>query len=80
MDETSPLYQATPESLKASSGRFMASVNCTDSVLNASLPSQAGYLAEDVHFGQRFVEVYTEAPDGKLFVDYSRLNETELAT
>ena len=77
MDETSPMHKATPESLKASDARFMASVVCMDTVIHASLQSHQGYLANDVRFGERFVEVYTESPDGKLFVDYARLHETE---
>ena len=77
MDESSPMRGATPESLKASDARFMASVVCTDTVINAPLQSQHGYDASELRFGERFVEVYSESPDGKLFVDYARLHETE---
>ena len=77
MDESSPMRGATPESLKAWDARFMASVVCTDTVINAPLQSQHGYDASELRFGERFVEVYSESPDGKLFVDYARLHETE---
>ena len=77
MDESSPMRGATPESLKASDARFMASVVCMDTVINAPLQSQHGYDASELRFGERFVEVYTDSPDGKLFVDYARLHETE---
>jgi len=79
MDETSPVRDMTPESLKASDARFMASVVCTDTVIQSSLQSHVGYLASDLQFGERFVEVYTESPDGRLFVDYARFNDTEPA-
>jgi inward rectifier potassium channel len=77
IDETSPLHGQTAETLKAADARFVSSVVCTDSVINASLQSHQGYLVSDVHFGRRFVEVYTETEDGKLLVDYGRLHETE---
>jgi hypothetical protein len=32
---------------------------------------------EDIRFGERFVDVYTELEDGRLTVDYGRLHETE---
>ena len=77
MDESSPMHGATPESLKASETRFMSSVLCTDTVINTPVQSQQGYLAGDVRFGERFVEVYTDSPDGKLFVDYGLFHDTE---
>ena len=77
MDESSPMHGATPESLKASDTRFMSSVVCTDTVINTRLQSQQGYLLSDVRFGERFVEVYEESADGRLFVDYGRFHDTE---
>jgi hypothetical protein len=36
------------------------------------------YTWRDVRFGERFAEIYTEAPgDGRWVVDYGRLHETE---
>lgn len=77
MDESSPMHGATPESLKAGDTRFMCSVVCTDTVINAPLQSYEGYLASEVRFGERFVEVYADSPDGKLFVDYALFHDTE---
>jgi hypothetical protein len=36
-----------------------------------------GYIASDVRFGHRFVEIYTDHPDGRLEVNYGRIHETE---
>jgi len=79
IDEASPMHGATPESLKASDARFMSSVVCMDTVIHAPLQSLHGYHASDVRFGERFVEVYSESSDGKLFVDYARIHDTEPA-
>ena len=57
--------------------RLMASVVCVDSVIHSPVQSQHDYAWRDIHFGKRFVEIYAEAPDGKLIVDYGRLHEVE---
>ena len=77
IDENSPLLGVTPEILKQNDSRFMASVVCIDTVIPAPMQSQHDYLWNEVRFDETFVDVYAEAPDGKWFVDYSRLHETE---
>ncbi len=77
IDEHSPLYGVTPEQLEISSTRFMTSIVCIDTVIQAPVQSQTGYIWSDVHFGRRFVEIYTDRDDGRLEVDYGRVHETE---
>ena len=77
IDETSPLHGMTPADMEATSLRFMTSIVCIDTVIQAPVQSQTGYLWSDVRFDHRFVEIYTELPDGRLEVDYGRLHETE---
>jgi inward rectifier potassium channel len=77
IDETSPLYGATPESLAASGTWLVASVVCIETVIPASVQSQHDYSWRDVRFGERFVEIYTGAGDDQISVDYGRLHDTE---
>jgi inward rectifier potassium channel len=77
IDEQSPLYGATAETLRASDARFIASVVCIETVIPAAVQSQHDYTWRDVRFGERFVDIYTETGAGKLTVDYGRLHETE---
>ncbi|HEY2802051.1 MAG TPA: ion channel [Chthoniobacterales bacterium] len=77
IDETSPLYGETPESLEASDARFVASIVCIETVIPASVQSQRDYTWRDVRFGERFVNIYSETDDGRLVVDYGRLHDTE---
>lgn len=77
IDEKSPLYGMTPEALEACDARFMVSVVCVETVLHASVESQQDYSWQDIRFGERLVEIYTELGDGRLMVDYGRLHETE---
>ncbi len=79
IDETSPLFGATLESIKASDTRFMASVVGVDTVIPAPMQSQQDYTTKDVRFGEKFVDVYAQSADGRYTVDYARLHETEPA-
>jgi inward rectifier potassium channel len=77
IDEKSPLYGATAESLEASRAMLVVSVVGIDPVIPAAVQTQKDYLASDIQFGQRFVEIYTSHGDGRLTVDYGRLHDTE---
>lgn len=77
IDEQSPLYGATPESLEVSQAMLIVSVVGIDPVIPAAVQTQRDYLASDIQFGQRFVEIYTSHGDGRLTVDYGRLHDTE---
>jgi inward rectifier potassium channel len=79
IDEKSPLYGATPESLEAGRAMFVASVVGIDPVIPAAVQTQKDYSWRDVRFAERFVEIYSEPVDGKLTVDFGRLHETERA-
>jgi inward rectifier potassium channel len=79
IDEQSPLYGETPESLEASRAVLVASVVGIDPVIPAAIQTQQDYTWRDVRWGERFVEIYAEEGDGKLTVDYGRLHDTEPA-
>jgi inward rectifier potassium channel len=77
IDETSPLFGATSESLESNRVLFIVSVVGIDPVIAAAVQTQKDYTWRDVRFGERFVEMYTEHGDGRLTVDYGRLHDTE---
>ena len=77
IDEQSPLYGATSASLDKEDAFFVASTLSLELVMAASVQSAQDYAVEDIRFGERFVDVYTELEDGRLTVDYGRLHETE---
>ena len=79
IDDKSPLFGATVESLEASRALFLVSVVGIDPVLAASVQTQKDYTWRDIQFGHRFVEIYTEHGGGRLTVDYGRLHDTEPA-
>jgi inward rectifier potassium channel len=77
IDEMSPLFGATPESLESSRVLFIISVVGIDPVIAAAVQTQKDYTWRDIRFGERFVEIYTELGEGRLTVDYGRLHDTE---
>jgi len=79
IDEKSPLFGATPESLEASRVLFFVSVVGIDPVIAAAVQTQKDYTWRDIRFGERFVEIYTEHGGGRLTVDYGRIHDTEPA-
>jgi inward rectifier potassium channel len=79
VDDESPLFGATIESLKANRALFIVSVVGIDPVLAAAVQTQKDYSWRDVQFGHRFVEIYSEHGGGRLTVDYNRLHDTESA-
>src|SRR5215468_5393400 len=79
IDEKSPLFGATAESLEGSRALFIVSVVGIDPVIAASVQTQKDYTWRDIQFGHRFVEIYTEHGGGRLTVDYGRLHDIERA-
>ncbi len=79
IDEKSPLFGATPESLEAEKALFFVSIVGIDPVIAAEVQTQKDYTFRDVKFGHRFVEIYTSTGSGRLTVDYGRLHDTEPA-
>jgi inward rectifier potassium channel len=79
IDENSPLFGMTQKDLQNSDTRLMASVVCIDTVIPAPVQSASDYSYEDILWNRRFVEIYTETPDGRLIVDYGRIHDTEPA-
>jgi inward rectifier potassium channel len=77
IDEQSPLYGATLESLEAGRALFFVSVVGIDPVIAAAVQTQKDYTWRDIRFGHRFVEIYSQHGNGKLTVDYGRIHDTE---
>ena len=77
IDEQSPIYGQTAESLADSRALIVASVVGIDPVIPAAVQTQQDYTWRDIRFGERFVEIYSEPADGKLTVDFGRLHDTE---
>lgn len=79
INDDSPLFGATIESLQAERALFLVSVVGIDPVIATEVQTQKDYSWRHLEFGRRFVEIYKESagPERRLTVDYGRLHETE---
>jgi inward rectifier potassium channel len=77
IDEKSPLYGATAESLREAKAEFLILLTGTDETFSQTVHSRSSYLAEEVVVGARFKDMFVEADDGRPRVDMRRFHELE---
>jgi inward rectifier potassium channel len=76
LDQDSPLFGATPESLAAEHAEIVLILTGLDATLSQLIHARASYLAHQVLFGRRFVDVIGALPDGRRAIDYARFHDT----
>ncbi|MFT3692133.1 MAG: ion channel [Kofleriaceae bacterium] len=76
IDEDSPLYGATPESLRATGTNFIATVVGIDDQLATNVHARMVWDAADVVFDHRYVDLFGVDENGKRFLDLGPLHET----
>lgn len=75
IDERSPLYPATPESLAQNEVELIMTLTGTDELSAQMLYAQRRWTAEVVRFGARHADLLSELPDGRLRLDMRRFDE-----
>jgi hypothetical protein len=59
---------------------MLASIVCTDPVIQAPVQTQTEYVCEQIIWNRQFAEIYVEDTRGRYTVDYSKFDDTiELA-
>jgi len=76
VDETSPLYGATPESLAAEDAELLTTVTGLDETMSQTIHARTSYIASEIRFGQRFADMFGYTEGGRIAIDYSKFNET----
>lgn len=71
IDEDSPLFGATPESLEKTRAMLVVSFSGIDETVSQSLHAPFYYGANDILWQHRFADVIHHTPQGHLYVDYS---------
>ncbi len=77
IDETSPFFNATQESLTENNTELFAHLIGVDEVLSQRLFSKISYLPGEIKWGVRFQDVITRNNDGKLEIDLLRFHDTQ---
>jgi len=77
IDESSPLYGFSAEALVANRTRITVSVGGHDETIAATVYANFNYLADDIIFDARFVDILTLSPTGERVINMTRFHEVE---
>jgi inward rectifier potassium channel len=77
IDETSPLYGQTAETLASNEIEILVMLSGVDDTLADRIYSRYTYTPNDIVWGQRFVDVLSFTPHGRRVVDLNRFHDTE---
>jgi inward rectifier potassium channel len=79
IDERSPLYADTPETLAARGAQLVVSLTGLDETFSQTIHARHSYGASDIRFGARMVDIMAYRGDGSLVIDYGQFDEIEPA-
>jgi inward rectifier potassium channel len=77
IDEDSPLYRATHDSLKAEDGEIICSITGIDEIFAQPVHSRYGYAVDDLRWNTRFVDIISRDEEGRRYIDYRLFHDTE---
>jgi inward rectifier potassium channel len=77
LDESSPLFLETPDSLRKSEAGFVLNMSGTDESTGQTLTTRAEYTNRDVRWNATFRDILVEDAEGILHIDYAKFDEVE---
>lgn len=79
IDEKSPLFGATPETLRQCEGEFLILFSGIDELFSESIYTRHSYRYDEIAHNVKFVSLYVSTPSGKPAIDVTRLSAYEAA-
>jgi inward rectifier potassium channel len=81
IDETSPLFRETPQSLRESQSEFLVLLSAFDETFSATVQTRTSFIPDEVLFGYRFANAFViSGSDGhKVAVDMRQFDKVEAA-
>tara|TARA_R110002096_G_scaffold77896_10_gene183473 strand:- start:45193 stop:47271 length:2079 start_codon:yes stop_codon:yes gene_type:complete len=76
LDETSPLFGLSKETLEQTLSFLIVSMTGHDGTYGQTVHGRTMYYHEDFRFNHRFVDVISTLEDGRLMVDYDKFHKT----
>ncbi len=77
LNEKSPLHGATPEQLAEQQVEILVTFTGFDATLSQTIHTRHSYVADEIHWNARFVDILRLLPDGTRQVDYTKFHDTE---
>ena len=75
IDEASPLWQATPESLLKTRAMIVVSFSGIDETVCQTLHAPYSYSAKDILWSYRFADIIHQTPEGSQYIDYTYFHQ-----
>jgi inward rectifier potassium channel len=75
IDETSPLYHMDREELVAADAALVLNLGGVDDSSAQRLAARKVYSAEDIRWRQRYVDITSDSPGGRLLIDYTKFHD-----
>ncbi len=75
IDESSPLYGATPESMAQAQADIVVTLTGIDETVSQTVHARHYYLTEEILMDRRFVDIIVRKPDGRRMIDYTRFHD-----
>jgi len=77
IDENSPLYGETLESLAQANADIVATLTGIDETVSQTVHARRYYLTEEILWNMRFVDIFLKKPHGRRLLDLTRFHEIE---
>lgn len=75
IDESSPLYGATAESLERTKATLIVTLTGIDDTVAQSLHARHTYGAIDIIWDHKFIDIFHQTPDGHRYIDYTHFHD-----
>ncbi|MEW5857356.1 MAG: ion channel [Cyanobacteriota bacterium] len=75
IDETSPLYRATVDSLAESESEIVVMLTGLDDLVSQTIHARHSFATSNILWNMRFVDILSRMPDGRRSIDYTRFHD-----
>lgn len=75
INESSPLYQATPETLAAAEATIIVTLLGIDETVSQTIHARHVYIAPEIIWNMQFADILLRKSNGDRYIDYSRFHD-----
>ncbi len=77
IDESSPLYQLTAKDLIEQQAEIVITLTGIDDTVSQTIHARHSFVASEIMWNKRFVDIIDRQPDGSLVVDYTLFDDVK---
>ena len=77
IDENSPLWGATPESLAEKAVEIVVTLTGLDETFSQTVHARHSYIASEVIWDRQFVDLFSQRPNGQYVIDYHHFHDVK---